>query len=115
MKRTIRLTESNLNRIVKRVINENMDNDEAFYVYKKLKIAGEEMDETYKRIKRIREELDMLVMKHVRGGTANRIFDSNQITPPEISENVGLLTRRVGGLESLLSQYKSFIRGKISI
>lgn len=115
MKRTIRLTESNLNRIVKRVINENMDNDEAFSVYKKLKNAGEEMDSTYKRIQRIREELDILVMRHVRWGTANSIFNSNQTTPPEISDNVEQLTRRVGELEGLLSQYKSFIRGKISI
>ena len=40
MKKVIRLTENDLNRIVKKVlteelINENMDNDEAFSIYKR--------------------------------------------------------------------------------
>jgi hypothetical protein len=115
MRRTIKLTERDLSRIVKRVINENMDNDTAFNVYRKLKQEGEIMDETYKRIKNIREELDMMVMRHVRGGTANTIFDSNQRTPGEVSDNVQQLSRKVDELEGLLSQYKRFIRGAISL
>ena len=115
MKKIIRLTERDLSRIVKKVINENMDNDTALNVYRKLKQEGEIMDETYKRIKNIREELDMMVMRHVRGGTANTIFDSNQRTPDEISENVQQLSRKVDELEGLLSQYKRFIRGAISL
>ena len=115
MRRTIKLTERDLSRIVKRVINENMDNDTAFNVYRKLKQEGEIMDETYKRIKNIREDLDMMVMRHVRGGTANTIFDSSQRTPREISDNVEQLSRKVGELEGLLSQYKRFIRGAISL
>ena len=104
MKKIIRLTERDLSRIVKKVINENMDNDTALNVYRKLKQEGEIMDETYKRIKNIREDLDMMVMRHVRGGTANTIFDSNQRTPDEISENVQQLSRKVDELEGLLSQ-----------
>ena len=115
MKKIIRLTERDLSRIVKKVINENMDNDTALNVYRKLKQEGEIMDETYKRIKNIREELDMMVMRHVRVGTANTIFDSNQRTPDEISENVQQLSRKVDELEGLLSQYKRFIRGAISL
>ena len=115
MKKIVRLTERDLTRIVKKVINENMDNDTAFNVYRKLKQEGEIMDETYKRIKNIREDLDMMVMRHVRGGTANTIFDSSQRTPREISDNVEQLSRKVGELEGLLSQYKRFIRGAISL
>ena len=51
MKKIIRLTESDLTRIVKRTINENMDNDTALNVYRRLKHNGEIMDETYRRIK----------------------------------------------------------------
>lgn len=109
-----RLTERDLSRIVKRVVNENMDNDTALNVYRRLKHNGEIMDETYKRIKTIREDLDMLVMRHVRGGTADTIFDNNKRTPREISENVQQLSRKINELEGLLDQYKRFVRGSIS-
>ena len=109
-----RLTESDLNRIVKRVVNENMDNDTALTVYRKLKHNGEIMDETYKRIKNIREDLDMLVTRHVRGGTADTIFDNNKRTPREVSDNVQQLSRKINELEGLLDQYKRFVKGTIS-
>lgn len=109
-----RLTERDLSRIVKRVINENMDNDTALNVYRRLKHEGETMDETYKRIKTIREDLDMLVMRHVRGGTANTIFDFEQRTPREVSESVQSLSRKINELEGLLDQYKRFIKRAIS-
>ena len=114
MKRIIKLTESDLTRIVKKTINENMDNDTALNVYRRLKHNGEIMDETYKRIKTIREDLDMLVMRHVRGGTADTIFDNNKRTPREISENVQQLSRKINELEGLLDQYKRFVKGSIS-
>jgi hypothetical protein len=114
MKKIIRLTESDLTRIVKKTINENMDNDTALNVYRRLKHNGEIMDETYKRIKTIREDLDMLVMRHVRGGTADTIFDNNKRTPREISENVQQLSRKINELEGLLDQYKRFVKGSIS-
>lgn len=114
MKRIIRLTESDLTRIVKRTINENMDNDTALNVYRRLKHNGEIMDETYRKIKTIREELDMLVMRHVRGGTADTIFDNNKRTPKEISDNVQQLSRKINELEGLLDQYKRFVKGSIS-
>jgi hypothetical protein len=114
MKKIIRLTESDLARIVKKTINENMDNDTALNVYRRLKHNGEIMDETYKRIKTIREDLDMLVMRHVRGGTADTIFDNNKRTPREISENVQQLSRKINELEGLLDQYKRFVKGSIS-
>ena len=101
MARIVRLTERDLSRLVKRVINENMDNDTALNVYGKLKQEGEIMDETYKRIKNIREELDMMVMKHVRGGTANTIFDYGQRTPDEVSGNVQQLSRKIDELEGV--------------
>ena len=115
MRRTIKLTERDLSRIVKRVINENMDNDTAFNVYRKLKQEGEIMDETYKRIRNIREELDVMVMNHVRSGTANTIFDYDQRTPDEVSENVQQLSRKINELEGILSQYKRFVKGAISL
>jgi predicted translin family RNA/ssDNA-binding protein len=115
MKRSIKLTERDLSRIVKRVINENMDNDTALNVYRKLKQEGEIMDETYKRIRNIREELDMMVMNHVRSGTANIIFDYDQRTPDEVSENVQQLSRKINELEGILSQYKRFVKGAISL
>jgi|LauGreDrversion4_2_1035121.scaffolds.fasta_scaffold111728_4 hypothetical protein len=115
MKRSIKLTERDLSRIVKRVINENMDNDTALNVYRKLKQEGEIMDETYKRIRNIREELDMMVMNHVRSGTANTIFDYDQRTPNEVSENVQQLSRKINELEGILSQYKRFVKGAISL
>ena len=108
------ITERDLSRIVKKVINENMDNDTAFNVYRRLKHEGETMDETYKRIKTIREDLDMLVMRHVRGGTANTIFDFEQRTPREVSDSVQLLSRKINELEGLLDQYKRFIKRAIS-
>jgi len=114
MKKIIRLTESDITRIVKKTINENMDNDTALNVYRRLKHNGEIMDETYKRIKTIREDLDMLVMRHVRGGTADTIFDNNKRTPREISENVQQLSRKINELEGLLDQYKRFVKGSIS-
>ena len=115
MKRSIKLTERDLSRIVKRVINENMDNDTALNVYRKLKQEGEIMDETYKRIRNIREELDMMVMNHVRSGTANTIFDYDQRTPNEVSENVQQLSRKINELEGILSQYKRFVKRAISL
>ena len=115
MERTVRLTERDLSRLVRRVINENMDNDTALNVYRKLKQEGEIMDETYKRIKNIREELDMMVMKHVRGGTANTIFDYGQRTPDEVSGNVQQLSRKIDELEGLLYQYKKFVKRAISL
>ena len=115
MKRSIKLTERDLSRIVKRVINENMDNDTALNVYRKLKQEGEIMDETYKRIRNIREELDMMVMNHVRSGTANTIFDYDQRTPNEVSENVQQLSRKINELEGILSQYKRFVKRSISL
>ena len=115
MKRSIKLTERDLSRIVKRVINENMDNDTALNVYRKLKQEGEIMDETYKRIRNIREELDMMVMNHVRSGTANTIFDYDQRTPDEVSENVQQLSRKINELEGILSQYKRFVKRSISL
>ena len=114
MRKTIRLTESDLARIVKRTINENMDNDAALNVNRRLKHNGEIMDETYRKIKTIREELDMLVMRHVRGGTADTIFDNNKRTPREVSDNVQKLSRKINELEGLLDQYKRFIKGSIS-
>ena len=114
MKKIIRLTESDLTRIVKRTINENMDNDTALNVYRRLKHNGEIMDETYRRIKTIREDLDMLVMRHVRGGTADTIFDNNKRTPREVSDNVQQLSRKINELEGLLDQYKRFVKGSIS-
>ena len=114
MKRIVRLTERDLSRIVKRTIYENMDNDTALNVYRRLKHNGEIMDETYKRIKNIREERDMLVMRHVRGGTADTIFDNSKRTPREISENVQQLSRKINELEGLLDQYKRFVKGSIS-
>ena len=115
MKRIIKLTERDLSRIVKRVINENMDNDTALNVYRKLKQEGEIMDETYKRIRNIREELDVMVMNHVRSGTANTIFDYDQRTPNEVSENVQQLSRKINELEGILSQYKRFVKRAISL
>ncbi len=115
MKRIIRLTERDLSRIVSKTINENMDNDTALNVYRRLKQNGEIMDETYRRIKTIREDLDMLVTRHVRGGTADTIFDNNKRTPREISENVQQLSRKINELEGLLDQYKRFVKGSISI
>jgi predicted transcriptional regulator len=115
MKRSIKLTERDLSRIVKRVINENMDNDTALNVYRKLKQEGEIMDETYKRIRNIREELDVMVMNHVRSGTANTIFDYDQRTPNEVSENVQRLSIKINELEGILSQYKRFVKGAISL
>ena len=115
MKRSIKLTERDLSRIVKRVINENMDNDTALNVYRKLKQEGEIMDETYKRIRNIREELDVMVMNHVRSGTANTIFDYDQRTPNEVSENVQQLSRKINELEGILSQYKRFVKRSISL
>jgi hypothetical protein len=114
MRKTIRLTESDLARIVKRTINENMDNDAALNVNRRLKHNGEIMDETYRKIKTIREELDMLVMRHVRGGTADTIFDNNKRTPREVSDNVQKLSRKISELEGLLDQYKRFVKGSIS-
>ena len=115
MKRSIKLTERDLSRIVKRVINENMDNDTALNVYRKLKQEGEIMDETYKRIRNIREELDVMVMNHVRSGTANTIFDYDQRTPNEVSENVQQLSRKINELEGILSQYNRFVKRAISL
>lgn len=120
MKKIIRLTENDLNRIVKKVlteelINENMDNDEAFSIYKRLQQTGEDMDNTYRRVKSFREELDIRIMRQVRSQNASSVFDSQIRTPPDVIESVMGLKARLRDLESTIMDYKRLVERSISL
>jgi hypothetical protein len=116
MKKTIRLTENDLNRIVKKVlteelINENMDNDEAFSIYKRLQQTGEDMDNTYRKVKSFREELDIRIMRQVRSQNASSVFDSQIRTPPDVIESV-IPFRRESKFTCMHHTDEGFVGGK---
>ena len=120
MKKNIRLTEDDLNRIVKKVlteelINENMDNDEASFMFRKLQPAGEDMDNTYRRVKSIRDELNDRIFRQVRGETATSIFDPQIKTPHDVIESVMNLKGQLNALESAIMQYKRIVERSISL
>ena len=115
MKNISRLTESDLCRIVKRVINEQpIDDSTSQNIYRKLVYYGDIMDEEYKRIKNIREELDNSIRTHLRRGTMTDIFDSGKRTPSDVSDLVRQLTSKMTQLESTVLQYKRMVRNSIT-
>ena len=115
MKKVIKLNEKDLSRIVKRVINEQpIDDSTSQNIYRKLVHYGDIMDEEYKRIKNIREELDSSIRTHLRRGTMSDIFDSEKRTPSDISDLVRQLTSKMTQLESTVLQYKRMVRNSIS-
>lgn len=115
MKKVIRLTEKDILRIVKKTINEGMDNDTAHNVYRKLKHNGEIMDDSFRKIRNIREELDGAIMQHVRRETASSIFDHSVRTPADVSQNVEKLSRELSNLEYALMEYKRILKNTISL
>lgn len=115
MKKIIKLNEKDLSRIVKRVINEQpIDDNTSQNIYRKLVHYGDIMDEEYKRIKNIREELDSSIRTHLRRGTMSDIFDSEKRTPSDISDLVRQLTSKMTQLESTVLQYKRMVRNSIT-
>ena len=115
MKKVIKLNEKDLSRIVKRVINEQpIDDSTSQNIYRKLVHYGDIMDEEYKRIKNIREELDSSIRAHLRRGTMSDIFDSEKRTPSDISDLVRQLTSKMTQLESTVLQYKRMVRNSIT-
>ena len=115
MKKVIKLNEKDLSRIVKRLINEQpIDDSTSQNIYRKLVHYGDIMDEEYKRIKNIREELDSSIRTHLRRGTMSDIFDSEKRTPSDISDLVRQLTSKMSQLESTVLQYKRMVRNSIT-
>ena len=115
MKKVIKLNEKDLSRIVKQVINEQpIDDSTSQNIYRKLVHYGDIMDEEYKRIKNIREELDSSIRTHLRRGTMSDIFDSEKRTPSDISDLVRQLTSKMTQLESTVLQYKRMVRNSIT-
>ena len=115
MKRIIKLTESDLTNIVQRVINEQpVDDTTSQNIYRKLTHYGDIMDQEYKSIKNIREELDSSIRTHLRRGTISDIFDSEKRTPSDISDLVRRLTSKMSQLESTVLQYKRMVRNSIT-
>lgn len=115
MKRIIKLTESDLTNIVQRVINEQpVDDTTSQNIYRKLVHYGDIMDQEYKSIKNIREELDNSIRIHLRRGTISDIFDSGKRTPSDISDLVRRLTSKMSQLESTVLQYKRMVRNSIT-
>jgi len=115
MKKIIKLTERDLTRIVKRVINEQpMDDSSSQNVYRKLVHYGDTMDEEYRAIKNIREELDSSIRQHLRRGSISDIFDQGKRTPSDVSDLVRRLTSKMSQLESTVNQYKRMVRNTIT-
>jgi hypothetical protein len=115
MKKIVKLTESDLSRIVKRVINEEpIDDYTSQSIHSKLVHYGDTMDQEYKRIKNIREELDNSIRMHLRRGSISDIFDQGKRTPSDISDLVRQLTSKMGQLEGTVSQYKRMVRNAIT-
>lgn len=115
MKKIMRLTEREITRIVKQVINEQeIDDDTSQNIYRKLVHYGDTMDQEYKRIKNIREELDTLIKMHLRRGSMSDIFDSRKRTPSDVSDLVRQLTSKMSQLESTVSDYKRMVRNTIT-
>lgn len=115
MKKVIKLTEKDLTHIVKRVVNEQMDSTTAHNVYRKLKHEGETMDEYYRKLRNTREDLDGMVMQHLRRETVSDIFDYEKRTPSDVLENVSRLLRDINNLEYAISNYKTIIKRSISM
>jgi hypothetical protein len=114
-KKIIRLTERDLTRIVKRVINEEpMDDFTSQSVYRKLVHNGDIMDQEYKEIKNIRDQLDNSIRQHLSRGSISDIFDLNKRTPSDISDLVNQLTSKMSRLESTVNQYKRMVRNAIT-
>ena len=115
MKRIVRLTESDLTRIVKRVISEQpIDDYYSQSVYRKLVQIGEDMDQGYKKIKNLRDELDYYVNQHLRKGTITDIFDYNKRTPNDVVDVIQKINRKIAELEENFANYKRMIKNSIS-
>ena len=114
-KKIIRLTERDLSRIVKQVINEEpIDDYTSQGIYRKLVQAGEEMDQGYQKIKKLREELDYYVNQHLRRGSISDIFDYTKRTPNDVSDIIQQLNRKISQLEENFANYKRLVRNSIS-
>jgi hypothetical protein len=115
MKKIVKLTERDLSRIVKRVINEQpIDDYTSQGIYRKLVQAGEEMDQGYQKIKKLREELDYYVNQHLRRGSISDIFDYTKRTPNDVSDIIQQLNRKISQLEENFANYKRLVRNSIS-
>jgi len=116
MKKTIRLTERDLMRLVKRVINEEPTDDfDAKHMYKKLTDYGDNMDQQYKKIKNIREELDYLIKRHLNSGTITYIFDNDKRTPNDIIDTVVRFNKNMFAFEQAVDVYKRMVKNAISL
>ena len=115
MKKIVKLTERDLSRIVKRVINEQpIDDYTSQSIHSKLVHYGDTMDQEYRTIKNIREELDNSIRDYLRRGSISDIFDQGKRTPSDISDLVRQLTSKMGQLEGTVSQYKRMVRNAIT-
>jgi len=117
MKKVIRLTESDLERITKKVLKENrgMSDDEAIGIFKKLERNGQDIDSVIMKVKRGKDSLNELLKKHIQRSTASQVFDERQRTPNDVLESVALLNSGLNQLELLISDYKKLIRRSISM
>ncbi len=108
------IQESN-QRLENRLLNEQpMDDFQSKSIYKKLVDYGDTMDQQYKKIKNIREELDYLIKKHLNSGTITDIFDHNKRTPNDIIETVSMFNKNMNGLEETVNGYKRMVKNSIS-
>ena len=117
MKKIVRLTESDLQRITKKVLKENrgMSDDEAIGLFKKLERNGQDIDSVIMKVKRGKDSLNEVLKKHMQRNTATQVFDERQRTPGDVVESVGALNSSLNQLELLISEYKKLIRRSISM
>lgn len=124
MKKIIRLTESDLTRIVKQVINESphsseMDDDMStemgIGMYRKIKQTGDILEEEIKRLFNIRRELESLMDRSIQTRTSSKIFDPRKPTPIDVASLVSKMNSMIGKLEGDFAQYKRLIRNTISL
>jgi len=117
MKKIVRLSESDLQRITKKVLKENrgMSDDEAIGLFKKLERNGQDIDSVIMKVKRGKDSLNEVLKKHMQRNTATQVFDERQRTPSDVVESVGALNSSLNQLELLISEYKKLIRRSISM
>jgi hypothetical protein len=117
MKNINRLTETDIQRITKKILKENrgMSDDEATGIFKKLERNGQDIDSVIMKVKRGKDSLNEVLKKHIQRNSATQVFDERQRTPGDVVESVGALNSSLNQLELLISDYKKLIRRSITL
>jgi|688.fasta_scaffold577203_1 Mg2+ and Co2+ transporter CorA len=117
MKNINRLTETDIQRITKKILKENrgMSDDEAIGIFKKLERNGQDIDSVIMKVKRGKDSLNEVLKKHIQRNSATQVFDERQRTPGDVVESVGALNSSLNQLELLISDYKKLIRRSITL